>query len=122
MRKAVLGILIGLLLISCVSAIRINEVELNPEGTDAGNEWIELFSSEEIDLTGWTLKYATGISNDGNVIVGYGTNPDGLYEAWIVTDLDKGVVPEPSSFIVWSLIAISFAGTGWWRHRKRLRT
>jgi hypothetical protein len=35
----------------------INEVMPNPEGTDSGNEWIELKNpnNEEVDLAGWTL-------------------------------------------------------------------
>lgn len=43
------------------------------------------------DLAGWTLHAATDISADGKTIVGYGTNPSGQIEAWIVT------VPEPAS-------------------------
>lgn len=35
-----------------------------------------------IDLTGWTLLEATGISSNGLVIVGTGINPGGLQEAW----------------------------------------
>ena len=38
-------------------------------------------------LTGWTLFDAWDISADGTVIVGYGFNPDGNYEAW------RAVVP-----------------------------
>jgi hypothetical protein len=36
-----------------------------------------------LDLSGWTLYSATGISDDGKVIVGNGFNPMGLAEAWI---------------------------------------
>ncbi len=36
-----------------------------------------------LDLTGWTLTVAVGISDDGNTIVGYGINPDGFTEAFI---------------------------------------
>jgi cysteine-rich repeat protein/probable HAF family extracellular repeat protein len=36
-----------------------------------------------LDLTGWTLERATGISDDGLTIVGTGTNPSGYTEAWI---------------------------------------
>ena len=36
-----------------------------------------------LDLTGWTLHNATGISDDGLTIVGYGKNPYGNEEAWI---------------------------------------
>jgi hypothetical protein len=34
-------------------------------------------------LTGWGLSQATGVSGDGKVIVGSGTNPGGQQEAWI---------------------------------------
>ena len=33
-------------------------------------------------------------------------------------DFYYGVVPEPASCIVWSLIALSCLGAGWWRRRK----
>ena len=36
-----------------------------------------------LDLTGWRLREATGISADGVTIVGWGVNPDGDFEAWI---------------------------------------
>lgn len=36
-----------------------------------------------LDLTGWTLTQATGISDDGQSIVGVGTNPAGDTEAWL---------------------------------------
>lgn len=36
-----------------------------------------------VDLTGWTLTGAVGISSDGLVIAGNGTNPSGFQEAWI---------------------------------------
>ena len=35
-----------------------------------------------LDLTGWSLTEALAITPDGLTIVGYGTNPDGLTEAW----------------------------------------
>ncbi len=36
-----------------------------------------------VDTDGWTLSIALGVSADGTTIVGVGTNPDGLTEAWI---------------------------------------
>lgn len=62
-------ILIGLMCILLINIglvlaeVRINEVELNPEGSDSGYEWIELYSDEEIDLNGWKL-----VNNDGQEI------------------------------------------------------
>jgi len=35
--------------------IRINEFEQNPLGDDKGNEWVELYSSTQVDLEGWRL-------------------------------------------------------------------
>ncbi|MEM1446790.1 MAG: hypothetical protein AAGF84_12095 [Planctomycetota bacterium] len=42
-------------------------------------------------LAGWTLTEARDISDDGTVIVGYGTNPDGRDEGWVA------VIPEPTA-------------------------
>jgi probable HAF family extracellular repeat protein len=42
--------------------------------------------------TNWQLAEATGISADGTTIVGWGRNPSGGFEAWVVT------IPEPGSF------------------------
>ena len=47
-----------------------------------------------LDLTGWTLQGAYGISADGLTIVGEGTNPVGDTEAWIAT------VPEPATLLL----------------------
>lgn len=43
-----------------ISAIKINEVELNPLGTDSGNEWLELYSEEEINFENYKI-----VNNDG---------------------------------------------------------
>lgn len=41
-----------------------------------------LLESAGIDLNGWQLVEATGVSADGSVIVGNGVNPTGQLEAW----------------------------------------
>jgi probable HAF family extracellular repeat protein len=48
-------------------------------------------------LSGWTLRRANGISEDGRTIVGTGRNPRGRSEAWVVTlggDLPSGEIGE----------------------------
>jgi len=54
----------------------------------------------DLDLTGWTLERATGVSADGRTFVGYGTNPDGLTEGWIA------VIPEPATLSLLTLGAM----------------
>ena len=65
-----------------------------------------LVNTYGLDLTDWTLREATSISEDGMTIVGYGTNPDGQTEAWIAR------IPEPSTLAVLSI-------GGLWSLRKR---
>ena len=60
----------------------------------------EFLESNGIDLQGWNLEYATGVSADGRTIVGFGRGPRGQ-EAWIAT------IPEPST-----LALTGFAAAG----------
>ena len=54
--KNIIFIIILLSLISFISAeIRINEIESNPSGSDSGNEWVELYSDQEVNLGGWKI-------------------------------------------------------------------
>ena len=45
----------------------------------------ELLTAQGVDITGWTISSATGVSADGSTIVGIGRNPSGDSEAWIAT-------------------------------------
>jgi len=54
-----------------------------------------------LDLAGWNLREANGISADGLTIVGTGTNPYGEQEAWVAT------IPEPATVC---LLALGLAG------------
>jgi probable HAF family extracellular repeat protein len=44
-----------------------------------------------VDLTGWTLNMATGISRDGRVIVGYGVGPQSAKQSWMAVLPDSSV-------------------------------
>jgi len=48
-------------------------------------------------LAGWHLQGARDISPDGRAIVGYGTNPAGMQEAWLA------IIPEPSTGLLFAL-------------------
>ena len=65
-----------------------------------------------VDLDGWFLMDAVGVSADGSTIVGTGINPLGRTEAFIAT---IPAVPEPSS------IALLVVGGGWLLRRMRQR-
>jgi uncharacterized membrane protein len=65
-----------------------------------------------LDLTGWTLTSARGISADGNTIVGYGQNPSGQEEAW------HAVIPEPAVASL-ATLGVLLAGLRRRRHRAR---
>jgi uncharacterized membrane protein len=63
----------------------------------------ELLTSAGVDLTGWTLEQARGISADGRTIVGNGTREIGdtsSSEGWIVR---IAAVPEPSTALLVAL-------------------
>jgi len=55
---------------------------------DAGHGWrtlaTVLASDYQTQVSGWSLRRATAISDDGRIIAGHGTNPLGQAEAWVV--------------------------------------
>lgn len=61
-----------------------------------------------LDLNGWTLSRANGVSADGLTIVGDGIDPRGFDEAWIAH------IPEPSSLAAIGVLA----GLALARHRR----
>ncbi len=71
---------------------------------DHGMRVLQQVLAAELDLTGWELWSATGISDDGRTIVGNGRAPDGTQQGWIA------VIPEPSSAL---LIGLGMAGLAW---------
>jgi probable HAF family extracellular repeat protein len=75
-----------------------------------------LQSEYGLDLTGWNLQSASGIMPDGNVIVGYGTNPSGQTEAFRVSLV---TVPEPATLIQLGLATMVLGFVGIKRLRRR---
>ena len=61
-----------------------------------------------LDLAGWTLTGADAISGDGHVIVGHGSDPDGVPSVW------AAVIPEPSTVL---LLGVGLASIGASRRR-----
>jgi len=60
-----LGIaIIFLLYTQFVLSVIISEVELNPAGTDIKNEWVELYSKEQVDLAEYKL-----VNGDGEEVI-----------------------------------------------------
>lgn len=51
----------------------------------------QLLVDDGIDMTGWSLDTAQGVSDAGDVIVGYGNNPSGNTEAWLAR-LGSGLI------------------------------
>jgi probable HAF family extracellular repeat protein len=65
----------------------------------------DILTASGIDLGGWQLQTASGISADGRTIVGTGFDPDGTRQAWIA------VIPEPSTALLLGAGLLALAGT-----------
>jgi hypothetical protein len=67
----------------------VDSTDLNREAlmwTANGVQNIEtLAASLGLNLTGWDLQEATGISDNGRIIVGWGFNPQGNSEGWVLS-------------------------------------
>jgi len=59
-----------------------------------------------LDLRGWHLDEVRDISGDGNAIIGWGRNPQGGYEGWVVA------IPEPTTgaLLVTGLLVLGIGG------------
>ncbi len=68
-----------LFFVPLVSSLKITEIELNPAGTDSGNEWIELYSKEKVDLEDYKI-----INNDEDEII-----LEGIFEGYFIYEFGK---------------------------------
>jgi hypothetical protein len=68
----------------------INEFESNPDGTDTGREWVELYNNSDtrVDLTGYTIHAGSGPDTKYMVIAGETLAPRGR----LTIDLDPKMV------------------------------
>ena len=60
----------------------------------------DILTEAGIDLGDWMLTGVSDISADGTTICGWGMNPDGFEEAWVVT------IPEPATIVMLSVGAL----------------
>lgn len=60
-----------------------------------------LWDHAGIDISGWTQMYTYGVSGDGRVIAGFGTNPMGQVQGWVAT------IPSPTCSLAIVAIALS---------------
>jgi len=93
-------ILLHINCISIVSAeIRVNEIELNPEGSDSGNEWIELYSDTNEQLINWQIK------NSDNQVKYFNASFNGFYiirlsSQWLDNSEEKVTLLNPNNEII----------------------
>jgi len=83
----------------------INEVEQNPPGKDAGNEWVELYNPTpaSIVLTGWTLSTRHGrtvtIRLSGSMDP-YGYRVIGYWKQWLDNEDEQVVLKDSKGRII----------------------
>jgi len=76
---------------------------------DTGMKSVQsLLAAAGVNVTGWNLEQANGVSADGNVIVGSGTDPDSNVQAWIA----RFSPVFGTGLITPEIAARSFAGLG----------
>lgn len=82
---------------ACVPQILVNEVEANPTGVDAGNEWVELYNPGTFDVAvgGWFIESTHGITHRSELPVGLvvprGGHVQVLFADQFLDNLDESV-------------------------------
>lgn len=71
----------------------------------------DVLSERGINLAGWALTDASGVSDDGLTMVGTGLNADGKYEAWLA------YLPEPQASALCGAALVSLVMLRRWNAR-----
>ena len=81
----------------------INEVELNPPGSDSGNEWVEIYNPNDfaIDLSGWVIENSKTqrIELSGS-IKAYGFHVQTFSSQWLRNEDEKIRLLTPDGHVV----------------------
>jgi len=76
------------------------------------------------ELSSWQILLNTsqipGFTWDGKALLTV-QNGDNAYTDALIATPANAVVPEPASLVVWSLLAMTVGGAGWWRRRQSAR-
>ena len=85
----------------------INEVELNPPGVDAGNEWIELYNptDQTIDLSDWTIFTTHGVTvtltiEEGTIIKPKGYLVLSYWDQWLDNEDESIILRDVSGNVI----------------------
>jgi uncharacterized membrane protein len=80
----------------------------------------DVLVQEGNDLSGWTLTEATGVSDDGRAIVGFGDNPDALERGWVATlgNPEVPLLPWPFTLLLCGGLLGTAAAQHRWRQRR----
>lgn len=85
---------------SVANHVVVNEFEMNPSGTDSGNEWVELYNptSSSVSIGGWKIKTTGGKrTEDVSIPAGTSISSKGFYchtfsSQWLDNDNNESVI------------------------------
>ncbi|MBU0894456.1 MAG: lamin tail domain-containing protein [Nanoarchaeota archaeon] len=99
MKRITLSLIFFLLLSVNISAIRINEIELNPLEGKEGIEWVELYNegSENVDISGWEI-YDGLVSEKKRFTIADGTiiNSENYY----IIEFDNPILNNGGDYVI----------------------
>ncbi|MEK6918957.1 MAG: hypothetical protein AABW73_02865 [Nanoarchaeota archaeon] len=106
LRQRILLVLVFLTL-TTVSGIKINEVEANPQGSDSGEEWVELYTEETVSIDGWKIMRSDNKTQNlsGNITSGYYTI--NISTQWITNTQENIYLINNNGEIIDSLVSIN---------------